>query len=188
MAHLPLVERPKGLLRRYAWRYSRKVFGHPVEPLQAQAHHGGVLMATGALEMVVEKRWRTVDPHIRWLVLQATSTAIGCSWCVDYGFYEGVQAGVDPRKVRDVPRWRDSDVYDERERAVLAYVESVNATPAMVSPDLVERLREHFTDEQVVELTGWVALENYRSRFNAGLGLTSEGFSDRCEVPVAGLG
>ena len=47
-------------------------------------------------------------------------TKIGCSWCTDYGHYEGIQEGVDAAKVRDVPRWRASAVYDERERAVLA--------------------------------------------------------------------
>ncbi|HEU5034604.1 MAG TPA: carboxymuconolactone decarboxylase family protein [Mycobacteriales bacterium] len=184
VAHLPLIDSPRGLLRRYAWRYSRKVFGHVVEPVQAQAHHTGVLLASGALEMAVERRWKALDEHLRWLALQATSAAIGCSWCIDYGFYESVQAGVDPRKVRDVQRWRDSDVYDERERLVLEYAEVLNATPAGVSAELVDRLRTHLSDEQLVELTGWIALENYRSRFNAGLGLTSEGFSDRCEIPA----
>ena len=31
-------------------------------------------------------------------------------------------------------------------------------------------------------LAAWIALENYRSRFNAALGLRSEGFTDRCEL------
>lgn len=184
MAHVPLIDRPKGLLRRYAWRYSRKMFGQVVEPVQAQAHHLGVLLASGALETVVARRWRKLDPQLRWLAIQATSTSIGCSWCVDYGFFEGAQSGVDPRKVRDVPRWRDSTVYDERERLVLEYAEAVNATPSAVSDDLVDRLRSGLDDEELVELAGWIALENYRSRFNAGLGLASQGFSDGCEVPA----
>lgn len=184
MAHLPLIDRPKGLLRRFAWRYSRKEFGRVVDPVRAAAHHSGVLMASGALEMTVAKSWKTLDPHLRWLALQATSMAIGCSWCVDYGYFEGVQSGVDPRKVRDVARWRDSDAYDDRERALLEFAEAVNATPSAVTDSVAERLREHFSDKEVVELAAWIALENNRSRFNAGLGLTSEGFSDRCELPT----
>ena len=65
MAHVTLVQQPKGLLQRYAWRYSHKMFGKVVEPVQAAAHHNGVLMSSGALEMVVEKRWKTLDPHLR---------------------------------------------------------------------------------------------------------------------------
>jgi alkylhydroperoxidase family enzyme len=184
MAHVTLVSRPKGLLRRYAWRYSRKMFGHVIEPVQASAHHSGVLMASGALETVVAKKWKALDPHLQWFAQQATSTAIGCSWCVDYGYYEGVQTGVPVEKVRDVGRWRDSDAYDDRERLVLEYAEAVNSTPSMMSDELAARLRRRFSEKEIVELAGWVALENMRSRFNAGLGLRSEGFADKCEVPL----
>jgi alkylhydroperoxidase family enzyme len=187
MAHVTLVPRPRGLLRRYAWHYSRKMFGHVVEPVQASAHHSGVLMASGALETVVAKRWKALDPHLRWLALQATSTAIGCSWCIDYGFYEGVQAGVPVEKVREVGRWRDSVVYDERERLVLEYAEAINSSPSAMTDDLADRLRRTFSEKEIVELAGWVALENMRSRFNAGLGLRSEGFAEKCEVPLAGV-
>jgi alkylhydroperoxidase family enzyme len=184
MAHVQLVEKPKGFLQRYAWRYSRKVFGKVVEPTQALAIHRGTLLASGALETVVARGWRTLDPHLRWLALQATSMAIGCSWCIDYGYYEGTQHGVPPEKVRDVGRWRDSDAYDEIERLVLEYAEAINVTPSRVDDDLVRRLQWAFNDKELVELTGWIALENYRSRFNAGLGLKSEGFSDSCEIPL----
>ena len=119
------------------------------------------------------------------LAVQASAGAIGCSWCVDFGYYEGLQRGLDPAKVRDVPRWRDTDVYDDRERAVLEYAEAASATPAAVTEDLVTRLRSMFSDAEIVELASWVALENYRSRFNAGLGLHSQGFSDSCRIPEA---
>lgn len=185
MAHVPLVEAPKGILQRYAFRYSRKQFGKVVDPVRAAAHHGGVLLAAGAMETAVARGWKTLDVHLRWLAIQATSAAIGCSWCIDFGYFEGMQAGIDPQKIRDVPCWRDSDVYDDRERLVLEYAEAVNSTPATVDDDLARRLHRHFGDKELVELTAWIALENYRSRFNAGLGLSSEGFSDSCAVPMA---
>jgi len=171
------------LLQRYAWRYSRKAFGTVPEPTKALAVHPGVLMASGALETTVGMKWKTLDPHLKWLALQATSMAIGCSWCIDYGYYEGMQSGVPAAKVRDVGIWRDSDMYDDRERLVLEYAEAINRTPSAVTDDLAQRLRRTFSEKEIVELTGWIALENYRSRFNAGLGLKSEGFSDKCDVP-----
>jgi alkylhydroperoxidase family enzyme len=89
---------------------------------------------------------------------------------------------VDPRKVRDVPRWRESGAYDEQERVVLEYAEAATSTPVFVSEDLVAKLHQFFSEEEMVELAAWVALENFRSRFNGGLRLRSEGFSDRCDV------
>lgn len=183
MANVALVEHPKGVVARLADRYGRRRFGRATEPVQAASHHSGVLVAAGLVETVAGLRWRKLDPHLALLAQQASARVIGCSWCVDYGYYEGLQRGQDPAKVRDVAVWRDSPVYDDTERVVLEYAEAATATPVVVGPDLVRRLHDHFSDEQIVELAAWVALENYRSRFNAGLGLHSQGFSDACAVP-----
>jgi AhpD family alkylhydroperoxidase len=184
MAYVALVEHPKGIVPRLAARYARRRFGRKVEPVGAASHHAGVLVASGLLETAAQRGWRRVDGHLVMLAIQAAAGVIGCSWCVDFGYYEGLQRGVDPAKVRDVAAWRDSDVFDQRERAVLEYAETASATPAAVSEDLMGRLRAHFGDAEIVELAAWVALENYRSRFNAGLGLHSQGFSDHCRVPA----
>jgi len=187
MAYVALIEKPKGLIPRLAFRYSRRRFGRDVEPAAVCAHHSGVLVAVGLLETAVEKGWHKLDAHLAMLAIQAVSGAVGCSWCIDYGYYELQHHGVDPAKVRDVPRWRDSDVFDAKERAVLEYAEAVSATPANPSEELMDRLNGYFSDAEIVELAAWVALENYRSRFNAGLGLHSQGFSDQCQVPAPNL-
>jgi len=184
MAYVSLVERPKGLIPRMAARYSRRRFGRDVEPVQAGAHHSGVLAAAGLLETAAEKGWNKLDTHLMLLAVQASAGMIGCSWCTDFGYYESLQLGQDPAKVRDVPDWRHSEVFNERERVVLEYAEAASVTPVVISDDLVARLHEHFDEGEIVELAAWVALENYRSRFNAGLGLHSQGFSDSCKVPV----
>ena len=187
MAHVELIERPRGIVPRLAFRYARRRFGRSVEPVAAAAHHSGVLVATGALESVAARSWRRLDEGIRWLAVQAAAAQIGCSWCTDFGYYESVRAGADPRKVRDVARFRDSDAYTPVERAVLEYTVAATATPANVGADLVDELRRHLDEQEIVELAAWVALENLRSRFNAGLGLRSQGFAETCEVPLAGV-
>jgi alkylhydroperoxidase family enzyme len=183
MAHVPLHERPKGAVPRLATIYTKRRFGQMVEPTEAAAHHSGVLVAMGALETAVQFGWKKLDPTLRWLAIQATSMHIGCSWCVDYGYYEGMHQGVDPAKVRAVGTWRTSDLFDERERAVLEYAEVATGSPVEVSDVLAARVRSHLSDAEFVELAAWVALENFRSRFNAGLGLNSQGFSHDCDIP-----
>ena len=184
MAYVQLADKANRLIPKVALRYSRHRFGRVVEPVAAAAHHSGVLLAMGALETAAERGWRRLEPSLRWMAIQATAMEIGCSWCTDYGYYEGMQQGTDPIKVREVLRWRTSDVYDERERAVLEYAEAATATPVSIADELMERLHRHFTEPEIVELAAWVAMENFRSRFNAGLGLRSQGFSDNCEVPT----
>jgi alkylhydroperoxidase family enzyme len=185
MALVPLDGDRKGLINRLARGYARRRFGQDVEPAQAASHHSGVLVTIGVLETAVAKSWKKLDPSLRWLAIQEAGMRIGCSWCTDYGYYEGMQQGVDPQKVRAVATWRESSLFDERERAVLEYAEVATGTPAVVSDELAGRLHLHFSNPEIVELAGWVALENFRSRFNAGLGLRSQGFAEKCEIPVS---
>ena len=188
MTHVPLQDKPRGLLAGLSTRYTKHRFGRMVEPTAAAAHHAGVLVAMGSLETAVQHGWKKLDPTLRWLALQATGMQIGCSWCVDYGYYEGMHHGIDPAKVRAVGNWRTSDLFDERERVVLEYAETATGSPAEVSDELAARVRASLDDAEFVELAGWVALENFRSRFNAGLGLRSQGFSNDCAIPERAVG
>jgi alkylhydroperoxidase family enzyme len=182
MAHVPLDDNKRGIVPRLARLYTKRRMGQMVDPAAAASHHSGVLVAMGCLETAAQLGWKKLDPTLRWLAVQMAASKIGCSWCIDYGYYEGMNGGIDPAKVRTVSRWRDSDLFDDRERAVLEYTEVATDDPAEVSEELAARVRRHLSDAEFVELAAWVALENFRSRFNAGLGLRSQGFSDRCDT------
>lgn len=117
------------LIPRLARAYGRRRFGRDTEPVQAAAHHPGVLLAGGLVETAAQLRWKKLDPHLALLATQAGPGAIGCTWCTDFGYYESLQRGQDPAKVRDVPAWRRSRVYSDQERAVLEYAETATSTP-----------------------------------------------------------
>lgn len=87
-----------------------------------------------------------------------------------------MQTGSGDEKVRAVPKWRDSPLFTPRERDALEYAECMTISGERVTEDLWARLRSHFTEAQLVELTAAVALENFRSKFNVPLGVESQGF------------
>ena len=181
-ARISLQPRRTIVYRLAEW-YSRRSWGVVADPLAAMGHNPRVLMTDARFETSL-KRWNTLDPTLRHLAEMATAVSIGCSWCVDFGYWNSTKEGVDPVKMRDVPRWRDSDVYTDLEREVMAYAEAVTATPPAVTDEMVAGLRRELDDAELVELTMMVAVENVRSRFNSSLGLTSQGFKDRCEIPA----
>jgi AhpD family alkylhydroperoxidase len=181
MARIPL-DPPRTLTYRLTEWYSRRVYGAVLDPGAAMAHNPRVLMTDARFERSLA-RWNRLDPTLKALAVMASAATIGCSWCMDFGFWESTRQGVDPAKLRDVPRWRDSAVYTDLERAVMEYAEAVTSTPLAVADEMVDGLRRHLDDAELVELTMMVAVENTRSRFNSALGLTSQGFKDRCEIP-----
>jgi alkylhydroperoxidase family enzyme len=75
-----------------------------------------------------------------------------------------------------VPGWRESALFSPEERAALEYAERMTITGEKVDDELFARLRRHFTEAQIVELTAAVALENFRSKFNIPLGIEAQGF------------
>jgi AhpD family alkylhydroperoxidase len=181
-ARIPL-DPPRTLLYRLAEWYSRRTYGTVADPLAAMGHNSRVLLTDARFETSLA-RWKALDPTLKALAEMASAATIGCSWCMDFGYWVSSRKGVDPAKLRDVPRWRDSAVYSDLERQVMAYAEAMSATPLGVTDEMVAGLRRHLDDAQLVELTMMVAVENNRSRFNSALGLTSQGFKDRCEIPV----
>ena len=87
-----------------------------------------------------------------------------------------MQAGASDDKIRQVPTWRESDLFSPMERDALEYAEKMTITGERVSDELWARLRGHFSEAQLVELTAAVALENFRSKFNVPLGVEGQGF------------
>ncbi|MEU0738901.1 carboxymuconolactone decarboxylase family protein [Streptomyces sp. NPDC006134] len=180
MARVSLTP-PRTLLFRVMEWYSRRMYGKVIDPGRALAHNPRVLWGDLRFEQSVAK-WDKLDADLKALAVMASAASIGCSWCMDFGFWENAERGMDPRKLRDVPLWRDSDAYTPLERDVMEYAEAMTATPPVVTDDLAERLCARLGEPAFVELTAMVAVENLRSRINAALGLTSQGFKDSCDL------
>ena len=164
--------------------YARRKYGADMEPIAALAHNPKVLRTNARAEMSLAK-WDSVPADLNHLAVMAAAVTVGCSWCVDFGYWIMTAEGVDPAKIRDVPNWRESTAYTELERNVIEYAEATSQTPLEVTDEMVAALRKDLSEKQLVELTMMIAVENQRSRFNIALGLTSQGFKDRCEIPVA---
>ena len=164
--------------------YARRTWGDVPDTAYVIWHNRKVMNAVLGFERKVA-RWDALDAHLSSFAQIASAAVIGCSWCMDFGYYLAHDEGLDEAKVREVPRWRESDVFTPLERDVMEYAEAMSATPCVVDDELSARLQEALGLEAMVELTQLIALENMRSRFNSAAGLQSQGFSDVCELPLA---
>ncbi|MBI2161168.1 MAG: carboxymuconolactone decarboxylase family protein [Candidatus Rokubacteria bacterium] len=84
--------------------------------------------------------------------------------------------GASQEKIAQVARAATSPLFSESERAALEYAEAMTVTGRTVDEALFARVRAHFSEAQLVELTAAVALENFRSKFNTALGIEAQGF------------
>jgi AhpD family alkylhydroperoxidase len=166
------------LIRRLAFSAAKRTYGREMEPTRLMAHHRPLLAGLGALSAADEYFSHAVEDHLKHLARLRAAQVIGCEWCLDFGSYLAQKGGTPPEQLRELAAWRTSERFDERERLVLEYAEGMTRTPVEVPDELFARLRQHFDERQIVELTMITALENLYSRFNWSLGIEGEGFSE----------
>lgn len=157
-----------------------------LEPLELFAHAPGLLQAYGRLEQATGKL-RRVDERLGILAVLKASTMTHCEYCIDMGSQIARhRVGLSDEQLLALPRYRGSELFTDVEKLVLDYAVAVSRTPVEVPDELFARLREHFDDAQLVELTHLIALENYRGRFNLALGVQAAGFSAGmvCALPA----
>ncbi len=88
-------------------------------------------------------------------------------------------------QLRDLPNYRESPAFSELERLVLDLAVEMVKHPVEPPRELLDKLRQHLDEAQMVELAASLAWENYRARFNRVFGVQPVGFSEGayCAVP-----
>jgi alkylhydroperoxidase family enzyme len=163
----------------------RKKFGDVPEALGVMWHNRKVLSLGLGLGRKAA-RWKECDKDLKSYAHMAVASLVGCTFCLDLGYFQAHNDGLDEAKAREVPRWRESDVFTPLERDVLEYAEAMSQTPPTVTDELSARLLERLGAPAVVELTAWIGLANQMARANVALGITAAGFSAACGLaPLA---
>lgn len=177
------LDPPRTLLVRISEWYSRRQFGKVADPMRAAGHHPRVLVTMSRLEMSVG-RWKALDPTLKQFAVMASATRLGCSWCLDFGYWESVTSGASGERLRYVPVWQDHrEKFSDLELRVMEYATAMTETEPTVTDEMTEPLIAELGEKAFVELTAMVAVENMRARINDALGLVGQGFSDACEIP-----
>ena len=164
---------------------SRKMLGEVPESLGIMWHNRPVLRFSLGLGQR-SARWHACDESLKAYAHMAVAAQIGCSFCLDLGYFQAHHKGLDEAKAREVPRWRESDVFTPLERDVLTYAEAMTQTPPAVPDELSARLLDQLGAPALVELTAYVALANLYARSNVALGIEAQGLAASCGLaPLA---
>jgi AhpD family alkylhydroperoxidase len=157
--------------------------GSGIEPVEIWARQPKMMSGMGKFQGAVRKG-NSVDKRLKYLVELKGAQMIGCEFCVDLGSQICRNSGFSDEELLAIPRYRESDLFSDREKVALDFTVAVMRTPVEVTDELFARMKEHFTDEQLVEITALLTVVNL-DRFNAAFGVGSAGFSEVmiCVVP-----
>jgi alkylhydroperoxidase family enzyme len=170
-----------GLLKMMA----RRMLGAVPEGAEVMWHYPAVLKDMMGFGRKVEK-WDRLDRNLASLAHMAAASLVGCSFCLDLNYFMAHNRGLDEAKVREVPRWRESNVFTPLERRVMEYAEAMSQTPPTVTDQMSAALLEELGAPALVELTARIGFMNASSRGNIALGVRSQEFSAACGLqPLA---
>ena len=157
--------------------------GSGLEPFEIWAHQPKMMMGMGRFNQAIRKG-SSVSERIRNLVELKGAQMIGCEFCVDLGSQICRNSGLSDEELLALPRYQSSDLFTEQEKAALDFTAGVMRTPVDVTDEVFARMRRHFADKQIVEITALLTLVNV-DRFNAAFGIGSAGFSEGmvCVLP-----
>ncbi|MDJ0929475.1 MAG: carboxymuconolactone decarboxylase family protein [Gammaproteobacteria bacterium] len=116
----------------------------------------------------------TVGMELKRMVGLVVSTAAGCQYCVAHNAHGLGEDGVTAERLESIWEFETSPLFTDAERAALRYARGAGQSPSRVTDDEFAELQAHFDDQQILEITGVIALFGFLNRWNAGLGVTLE--------------
>ncbi len=166
-------------LKPFFWNQRRK-YGRVLDAARVWARSPKLFLGVAILYGMIDRRSSPIEPALRSLITVRVSQINECPFCVDLNSATLLKRGASLEKAAALGTWRDSGLFNERERVALAYAEAMTLSGEGVGDVHVAALRGHFDDDAIVELTGLIAFQNLSSKFNAALGVPPQGF---CALP-----
>ena len=107
-----------------------------------------------------------VDLGFMRLVAHFASRAAGCQYCEAHSLVAAKIHGISQEKLDAIWDYQESPLYSEAERAALDFALAAGAVPNAVDTALMDRMKAHWSEEQIVQILGAVCLYGFLNRWN----------------------
>jgi alkylhydroperoxidase family enzyme len=176
-AFLSPIEKPRGLMLKLAYYFTRKQFGKVLTPLKV--HAARLPAAFGLFYAKIGKldKKLTLSPEMVLLVREQVARINVCSFCMDIGRAVAIKAMINEAKLDALDEYRTSSLFTDAERAALNYVTELTKNKK-VNPDAFARMARHYSEREICEIVWLVASEHFYNLTNIGLNIHSDMLCD----------
>ncbi len=113
-----------------------------------------------------------VDKKLFELIKIRASQINGCAFCINMHTLDARKLGISEQRIYLLSAWRESTVFDSRERAILAWTEALTHVSQHGAPqELYDGLKQHFTDQEIVGINAAIAMINFWNRVTVSFGM-----------------
>jgi uncharacterized peroxidase-related enzyme len=107
-----------------------------------------------------------VDRGFKRLVAHVASRAAGCQYCMAHAASGALKLGIEEQRLEAIWEYERSPLFSEAERAALDVAVAAAQVPNGVTDEMFARLREHWSDDEIVEIVAVIALFGFLNRWN----------------------
>ena len=174
---LPPIEKPKGLMMRLAYYFTRRQFGKVLTPLKV--HSARLPSAFGMFYSKIAQLDRKLSLPAETVVLVREQVARinVCLFCLDIGRAYAIQKSMNQAKFDALEQYGTNPLFTDRERAALDYVTGLTKDKK-VDPATFARLSRYYSEREICDLVWLVASEHVYNMTNIGLNIHSDMLCD----------
>jgi len=172
------------LLRLALFLVERKL-GRQLLANRILAWYPKALVGSGIMEALIAHDEPEVPRRLLALIRVSTSFLVSCPFCIDLNSRDFPGKGLSEEEMRGLQGLIPLDgiaSLDPREKAALRYVECICSTPLSFTPEVINGMREHFTERGIVIVASTCAQVNFWARLIQSLGVPPAGFSAECAI------
>jgi len=148
--------------------------GFEANSLKVMARQPAMLQGFMALSAAILGPGASLDPVLRQMIAHISSAAAGCAYCQAHTAHGAEHRGADAEKLAALWTFETSDLFSSAEKAALDLALAAGSVPNQATDEQFETLRAHFSEDEIVEIVGVIALFGFLNRWNDTLATTLE--------------
>jgi AhpD family alkylhydroperoxidase len=159
--------------------------GKRLEANRILAWYPKAFWGSGIMEALVAHDEGEVPRRLLKLIRIYVSFLASCPFCIDMNAKEYRESGLSDEEIlalRGLKTFEETGTMDEAERAALEYARCATSTPVAFTPEVMDRLRSHFSERAIVIIASTCAQVNFWTRLIQSLGVQPAGFSTECSI------
>ena len=117
---------------------------------------------------------KKIDAGTKQLIALASSLSSGCKYCQSHTAHGAERSGISIKKISDILNYSKSSLYDDKEKALLDLAFASGTTPNKSKKEHFDKLKEYFSNEQIIDIVSVISLFGFLNRWNDTFGTVIE--------------
>ena len=134
----------------------------------------GIAKAFINLNMAVMKNHGSLTSEFKRLIAFVSSNTTGCRYCQAHTIRAAERYGASKERLENIWNFEESDCFSEQEKIALRFTREASKVPVATTQEMEEELKQHWSEDDIIEMMGVIALFGYLNRWNDVMGTSLE--------------